>query len=232
MPGRRTGTLLSLVALTLTGCMDSPALSTPGARAVVFQVWGQPGEPPMVVHAEKLEQLPDPVTQKVGFDHLRFEQMRVRRPFSDGVVCLDSPNGEFHKKSAEAMLLNGPVHISGVLHEEPLVGVAARAVVHEDGTIELFGEGSAPPGPGIGPEERRLVEVALIYHGSVMRSWRFRISGLKTNASERTVMDIDSRPYPFTTAAESPAVAAGLAALPRPLALPELEPMGPPSPQP
>ncbi len=211
--------VLALGSLTAVGCLGHTELMKPGAREVVFQLWGDAGTPPTVIHAEQLTQEGD------RFDRLVFKKLQVRRPFDNGVIYLESPDGEYARREGGSLTtLEGPVHLSGTLRHagvaagsggDPFVGVADRAVVHrtkDDNVIELIG----------GPKPAE--QVRLLMRGTVSRAERMYIHDPTTVAGKSRNLRIDSMPYAFNQAPDAPTVALALAALPHPLLLPELTP--------
>jgi hypothetical protein len=224
------GTALAAAALALGGCLGTPKLMTPGAQGVTFQLWGDPAAPPTVIQADRLEQvIEDPKEsggrqRSTGFEHMRFEALRVRRPFGTGVVFLQSPRGEYRKDASDEVALEGPVRLAGSMNGEPFIGVGERAVLHhETGQIELIGDEA----PAAEQDPRRLAVVVL--RGSAARSRHFVfddianpgvVQGTKLKGAQS--MRMSTAPYAFNQAADVPAVALALAALPHPLVMPDL----------
>ena len=207
----------------LSACGKPPEAVAPAARQVTFQLWGQPGEPPAIIQCQQL------LDQGGFFEHMQFQDLTVRRPFPEasgdtshhaGVLVLTSPQGTYDRQTHDATLaLDGPVRFSGEIQGEPLVGAAAHGTVQRaQNSLELQGEAGAE---ALQDPER---QVMILFHGQVMRSWRYLITTLAAGTPQQHV-DIDSSPYPSSMADEAPAVAAALAALPRPLILPGVLPV-------
>lgn len=197
---RRSLPIVAAAAL-LAGCGAEAPLMTPGAREVTFHLWGEPGAPPTVIQAERL-------TQESGdFTRLRFEDLRVRSPYADGVVVLEAPSGTYAKDERDTLKLEGPVRISGSMRGDPIAGAAHRATVRDaDRAIELFGA------DGVGAAEDEHRQVTLVLYGRTARAWSFRIDGLDRKGGS---MRIDSTPHRTTAGLGAPAVTAALAALPK-----------------
>ncbi|MBA2482780.1 MAG: hypothetical protein H0V44_19115 [Planctomycetes bacterium] len=131
--------------------------------------------------------------------------MEIRRPFEDGVVFIHSPRGEYFSPKAapgqappeNTVVLEGPVRIAGMLRGEPVVGIGQSAVMRRSDLRT----------------ERKLImtDVVLVTHGSLATARE-----LSTDEQGR-ISAVDYRQQPK----QSPAVAAALAALPRPLIFPE-----------
>jgi len=224
---RRTA-LAGLAALSVLcgGCGSPPPAMASAAQQVTFQLWGDPGEPPTVIQTDEL-------TDHSGtFEHMSFNKLTVRRPFPDtssdasrhaGVIVLTSPLGTYDRTSpAEAtLLLDGPVLFSGELQGEPLVGAGADARVERAGNrMEIHGD------PGTEAAEDPQHQVAIVYQGRLMRSWRFVLTSSGGGASDQgpRQVQIDSQPYSATISDDAPAIGLALAALPRPLVLPGVLP--------
>jgi len=217
--------LMAGLGLLCGGCGSEPPAMASAAQQVTFQLWGDPGEPPTVIQTDQL-------TDHSGtFEHMAFDRLTVRRPFPDtssdasrhaGVIVLTAPTGTYDRISdAEAtLLLDGPVLFSGELQGEPLVGAGAYAKVERAGNrMEIHGDAGA----GAADDPQR--QVAIVYQGRLMRSWRFVISsaGSSSDKGPRQVQ-IDSAPFSATISDEAPAIGLALAALPRPLVLPGVLP--------
>jgi hypothetical protein len=211
------GTLIAMAALAVAGCLGTPKLMTPGAQGVTFQLWAEAGQPPTILQADKLTQ------EDAVFRHLRFEGIRVRRPFDDGVVYLQAPRGQYDREPKEQVILEGPVRLSGVMGGEPFVGVGERAsYVRSLGQVELVGDESEA-----GLKDRRRQAIVLL-HGAAVRSRHFVFDNFTapTNPGQRIKgadksLRMSTVPYEMHGAADVPAVALALAALPHPLAIPE-----------
>ena len=209
--------------------IGTPKLMTPGAQGVTFQLWGDAGQPPTLIQADHLEQVlgdpqVDPSHRATGFEHLRFEALRVRKPFDEGVVYLQSPRGEYRKDADDLVILEGPVRLAGSMGGEPFIGVGERAVLHRDsGQVELIGDES----PDAAKDLRR--QAVVVTRGSAARSRHFVFDdfvvpqtapGQRIKGAKRQLR-MSTKPYPFQQAADVPAVALALAALPHPLIVPE-----------
>lgn len=203
-------------ALLLSGCGSPPALLTPGAREVTFQLWGPPGEPPMVIQAEQLIQV-----QAGSFNHLRFRAVSVRRPLENGVLVLTSPGGEYVRSEDRSLdlALTGPVHLSGAIAGDPMVGWADHAQLRRPpgatGSAEVVLDGAAP---ATQPD----TQAVLVMQGEVVRAARFVITAIDDHGTRR--MQVTTAGSPGTIDQELPNVAAVLAGLPRPLVLPPVLP--------
>jgi hypothetical protein len=190
---------------------------TPGAQGVTFQLWAEPGQPPTILQADKLSQ------EDAALRHLRFEGLRVRRPFDDGVVYLSAPKGQYDREPQESVTLSGPVRLSGAMGGEPFVGVGERAVFSRaTGQVELIGDESPEH------ENDRLTKATVFTHGAAARSRHFLFDnfivpstpGQRIQGNQKSLR-MTTAPYKFTQAADAPAVATALAALPHPLVIPE-----------
>jgi hypothetical protein len=214
-------------ATLLVGCLNTPKLMTPGAQGVTFQLWGDPGAPPTLIQAERLEQVLDAEgsggKRGTGFEHLRFESLRLRKPFDEGVVYLQAPRGEYRKDADVLVALDGPVRLAGSMGGEPFIGVGERALLHRDtGQVELLGDETPA---GIEDPRRQAVVVT---RGAAARSRHFVFDDFVTPAgpaqkpkATKRQLRMSTMPYAFKQAADVPAVAVGLAALPHPLVIPE-----------
>jgi hypothetical protein len=211
------GAMVATAALACAGCLGTPKLMTPGAQGVTFQLWADPGQPPTILQADKLAQ------EDAALHHLRFEELRVRRPFDEGVVYLSSPKGQYDREPRERVSLDGPVRISGAMGGEPFVGVGQRAEFsRETGQVELLGDES--PEAENDPRKKAIV----FTHGAAARSRHFLFDnfivpstpGQRIKGTQKSLR-MTTAPYRFVQAADAPAVATALAALPHPLVIPE-----------
>ena len=202
--------------LLLGGCGAPPALLTPGAREVTFQLWGPPGEPPMVIQAEQLTQV-----QAGSFNHLRFRAVSVRRPLENGVLVLTSPGGEYVRSDDRSLdlALTGPVHLSGSIAGDPMVGWADHAQLRRPpgsaGSAEVILDGTPPA-------TDPATQAVMVMQGEVVRAARFVITAVEDHGARH--MQVTTAGSPGTIGQELPNVAVVLAGLPRPLVLPPVLP--------
>jgi hypothetical protein len=180
----------SLVLLAV-GCAGKTSLLPPGASGpIVFHVWGDPGEQPTVILTDTL------IQEGNYFDHLIMNPVIIRHPFQDGLVYIQAPRGDYDANGPDTIVFTGPVRLSGTLQGEPMIGLAAKAVMRRvDQRMEL-------------------TQVELLSHGSIATTQRMFI-----DRAGRA----DTRPYRFEKVPGPAAVSAALAALPHPMVFPEIK---------
>lgn len=198
--------LIALILVALAGCGSEPALPPPGAQGpILVRQWDERGERQVVVKARAVRPAGGDLTK--ALDAMSLQSVLMRAPFADGVVYGATPSARFAQGGERVFELPEPggpatafVAIAGIYQGAPLTGRAARAYLRREDQALIL-------------EQVELVEMAK--------------GGLLTISPQIVLRQGEQLALPGergrTTHDRAPAaVIAALAALPRPLHLPEL----------
>ncbi len=196
----------------LCSCRDSATTQALGsADPVVFQLWDAADVAPTVILADRVHQ------QGLSFDTINLDRVTIRRPVPDGVACVQAPSATYRRRAEDAITLSGPpdqvrpIRLSGQLRGVPFAGVARAAVLKSaervlrltDVVIQYAGKTTIVPVVDVTERDQ------ILGHGG---NGSFHVSAIS-----RPDRQEPSRYQP------APAVAAMLAALPRPATVPEID---------
>ena len=197
--------LVPLLAL-FAGCASEPPLPPPGAQGpILVRQWDERGERQVVIKARSVHPAGGDLAK--ALDEMSLETVLVRAPFADGVIYGATPSARFAQTGERVFTMPEPgapstasVAIAGILRGGPVTGRAARAWLRRADQALIL-------------EQVELVEMAK--------------GGLLTVSPWVLLRQGDQLAMPAgqgrTTHVRAPAaVIAALAALPRPLVLPEL----------
>jgi len=167
---------------------------------VAFQ-WWEPGTvAPTVLLADRVDQ------RGLTFDGLILHRVLIRRPLEGGAAWLRAPAAQFSRSAQQALQLTGPVMVSGVLNGSPLVGTAGEA------TSQLK------------PRGLTLYPVSILHRGMASAAPTAVVGedGAITTDADTISQDARLKPRAGTIWRPAPAVVGVLAALPRPIPMPDM----------
>jgi len=198
--------LLAAAVVLLGGCASEPPLPPPGAQGpILVRQWDERGERQVVVKARSIHPAGGDLSK--ALDEMSLEEVLVRAPFADGVVYGATPSARFAQGGERVFEMPEPgapaaasVAIAGIYQGSPITGRAERAWLRRADQALIL-------------ERVELVEMAK--------------GGLLTISPLVVLRQGEQLEMPGergrTTHDRAPAaVIAALAALPRPLELPEL----------
>ena len=198
--------LIAAVLVALAGCGSEPPLPPPGAQGpILVRQWDERGERQVVVKARSVRPTGGDLTK--ALDAMSLQSVLMCAPFADGVVYGVTPSARFAQGGERVFELPEPgapaaasVAIAGIFKGSPITGRAARAWLRRADQALIL-------------EQVELVEMAK--------------GGLLTTSPQIVLRQGEQLALPGergrTTHDRAPAaVIAALAALPRPLVLPEL----------
>ncbi len=185
--------LLIIAAALLTGCGQEGTLPPPGSQGpILIRQWDGKGRRQVVVKAMTVEQAQAMVGK--DFDQLDMGEVLIRLPYRGDVICVASPDARYSASGDRRIDLGGPVNLCGALQGETVIGSAASAWLNA------------------GDQSLELADLRLTWRGTLSLHPRVRMhqdQGMQTTGASSTM--------------NAPVMAvAALAALPRPLVVPDL----------